>query len=118
MSRARGSEGDELVFKALADRRRRRMLDLLKSGPRTTGELCEKFSDLNRCTVMQHLGVLERSGLVISRRRGRQRWNYLNPVPIKRIHDRWIGRYARGAVDLLARLEEALEEGGEAEGAR
>jgi DNA-binding transcriptional ArsR family regulator len=64
---------------------------------------------------MQHLGVLERSGLVISRRRGRQRWNYLNPVPIKRIHDRWIGRYARGAVDLLARLEEALEEGGEGE---
>ena len=112
------SAHDDAVFKALGDSRRRAMLDLLRPAPRTTGEICDRFPDLDRCTVMQHLGVLERSGLVISRRRGRQRWNYLNPVPIKRIHDRWIGRYARGAVDLLARLEEALEEGGEAEGAR
>jgi len=59
---------------------------------------------------MQHIGVLERAGLVIARRRGRERWNYLNALPIKRIHDRWIGRYAAGAVGLLARLKEVMEE--------
>ena len=88
------------------------MLDLLKSGPRTTGELCEKFSDLNRCTVMQHLGVLERAGLVLVKREGRLRWNYINPLPIKQIYDRWIGRHAQGAVELLARMKRDMEEGG------
>lgn len=102
------------VFKALGDARRRTMLDLLKTRPRTTGELVEHFEDeLDRCTVMQHLGVLEEAGLVIAKRRGRHRWNYLNPLPIKQIHDRWISRYAVQAVDLLARLEQELEEDGE-----
>ena len=59
---------------------------------------------------MQHLGVLEGAGLVIAKRRGRHRWNHLNPLPIKEIHDRWISRYAVGAVDLLARLKKNLEE--------
>lgn len=99
----------DAVFKALGDARRRRMLDLLKAGPRTTGQLCDDFPELDRCTVMQHLGVLERAGLVISQKRGRERWNYLDPLPIKDIHDRWIGRYAARAVDLLARLKRDLE---------
>ena len=106
------STGDvhDPVFKALGDSRRREMLDLLKTRPRTTGELAEHFEDeLDRCTVMQHLGVLEQAGLVIAKRRGRHRWNYLNPLPIKEIHDRWISRYAVGAVELLARLKEELE---------
>jgi DNA-binding transcriptional ArsR family regulator len=97
------------VFKALGDSRRRAMLDLLKTRARTTGELAEHFADLDRCTVMQHLGVLETAGLVIAKRRGRHRWNYLNPLPIKEIHDRWISRYAAGAVDLLARMKKDLE---------
>ena len=101
---------DDAVFKALSDSRRRRMLDLLKRGPKTTGELCDHFQDLDRCTVMQHLGVLEAADLVIVQRRGRHRWNYLNPLPIKQIHERWIGPYAAGAVDLLARLKRDLEE--------
>jgi DNA-binding transcriptional ArsR family regulator len=100
---------DDPVFKALADWRRRRILDLLKAGPRTTGELCDQFPGLDRCTVMQHLGVLEAAELVIVQRRGRQRWNYLNPLPIKKLHDRWIGRYATGAVALLAKLKRDLE---------
>ncbi len=99
----------DLVFKALGDSRRRRMLDLLKTGPKTTGDLCQRFPELDRCTVMQHLGVLEQAGLVIVQRRGRERWNYLNPLPIKEIHDRWISRYAAGAVDFLARLKGSLE---------
>jgi DNA-binding transcriptional ArsR family regulator len=103
-------EADDLVFKALGDSRRRAMLDLLRPAPRTTGEIVERFPDLDRCTVMQHIGVLERAGLLIAKRRGRERWNYLNPLPIKRIHDRWIGRYAARAVDLLDRLKETVEE--------
>jgi len=102
--------GEERVFKALADGRRRRMLDLLRNEPRTTGDLCAAFPKLNRCTVMQHLGVLERAGLVIAKREGRLRWNYINPLPIKAIHDRWISPHARNAVDVLARMKRAMEE--------
>jgi len=105
---SRGS--DNVVFKALADGRRRRILDLLKGGPRTTGDLCEQFEgSLDRCTVMQHIGVLEQAGLVVARREGRTRWNYLDAGPIKEIHDRWISPFARDAVDLLARLKRDLE---------
>ncbi len=74
-----------------------------------TGELCAAFPALDRCTVMQHLKVLEEAELVIVRRRGRERWNHLNPLPIKHIHDRWIGPYAARAVDLLDRLKTDLE---------
>ena len=100
---------EERVFKALADGRRRRMLDLLKTKPLTTGDLCAKFPQLDRCTVMQHLGILERAGLVIARREGRLRWNYLNALPIKQIHDRWIGPHAAAAADLLQKMKDELE---------
>ena len=82
---------------------------MLKEERRTTGELCARFPDLDRCTVMQHLRVLERAGLIIVRRDGRVRWNYLNALPIKEISDRWISPYAAGAVDLLARVKRELE---------
>ena len=100
---------DDLVFKALADSRRREILDLLKSKSRTTGELCEHFADLDRCTVMQHIGVLEKAGLLMSHREGRQRWNHLNVMPIKELHDRWISPYAAHAVQLLSKLKRDLE---------
>lgn len=101
---------DDLVFKALADGRRRQILDMLKKAPRTTGELCDRFEGaLDRCTVMQHIGVLERAGLIIARREGRVRWNHLNVAPFKEIHDRWISPYAAEAVNLLARLKRDLE---------
>ena len=99
----------DAIFKALADSRRREILDLLKERGRTTGELCEQFPVLDRCTVMQHLGVLEQADLIIAKREGRLRWNYLNPLPIKELHDRWIGRYADNAVDLLARMKRDIE---------
>ena len=101
---------EERVFKALADGRRREILDLLKRQPKTTGELCEHFRNLDRCTVMQHLGVLERAGLVIVKREGRTRWNYLNVVPITEIYQRWISQYASKSVELLARMRHDLEE--------
>jgi DNA-binding transcriptional ArsR family regulator len=100
---------DDLVFKALADSRRREILDLLKVSARTTGELCDHFRKLDRCTVMQHIGVLEKAGLLIARREGRQRWNHLNVLPIKELHDRWISPYAAAAVDLLARMKRDFE---------
>lgn len=101
---------DDLVFKALADGRRREILDLLKDAPRTTGDLCDHFAEtLDRCTVMQHIGVLEKAGLLIARREGRVRWNYLDAAPFKAIGERWISHYASAAVDLLTRLKRDLE---------
>jgi DNA-binding transcriptional ArsR family regulator len=100
---------DDKVFKALAAPIRRRLLDSLKDNPRTTGDLCTMFAELDRCTVMQHLRVLEEAELVIAVRRGRERWNHLNPLPIRDIHERWIGAYAAFAVDKLADLKAGLE---------
>jgi DNA-binding transcriptional ArsR family regulator len=100
---------EDRVFKALAAGVRRRILDELKDQPRTTGDLCAAFPEIDRCTVMQHLRVLEDAGLVIAQRKGRERWNHLSALPIKHIHDRWIGDYARSAVDLLDRLKADLE---------
>jgi DNA-binding transcriptional ArsR family regulator len=101
---------DDRLFKALSDARRRRILDLLKSQPRTTGELCERFAgSLDRCTVLQHIAVLERAELVVARREGRTRWNYLNAAPFKDIYDRWISSYAVNAIEMMARLKLNLE---------
>lgn len=99
---------DDHVFKALAHPRRRLLLDELKDGPKTTGALCEMFADMDRCTVMMHLKVLEDAGLVVARREGRERWNHLDALPIKRIHDRWISEYATHAISILHRLKADL----------
>jgi DNA-binding transcriptional ArsR family regulator len=100
---------DDRVFKALAHPRRREILDRLKEEQQTTGALCEAFADMDRCTVMQHLKVLEEADLVAVRRQGRERWNYLNALPIKQIHDRWISEYAAYAVTILDRLKSDLD---------
>jgi len=97
-------EQSDKVFRALASATRRGLLDLLRDGPRTTGYLCAAFDGLDRCTVMQHLRTLEDCDLVVVVRQGRQRWNHLNVLPIKHIHDRWIGPYAAHAVEFLDRL--------------
>jgi DNA-binding transcriptional ArsR family regulator len=102
-------KNDDPVYKALADGRRREILDLLKDDPRTTGDICDHFKDIDRCTVMQHLRVLEKAGLVITKRKGRFRWNYLNALPIREIYDRWINRFASPSVELLQKLKEDLE---------
>ena len=99
------ADADDAVFKALASPTRRRMLDVLKASDRTTGDLCASFPELDRTTVLQHLRVLERAELVAGRKVGRERRLALAPLPIKRLHDRWIGDYARAAVELLDRLD-------------
>ncbi|MEO8757730.1 MAG: metalloregulator ArsR/SmtB family transcription factor [Devosia sp.] len=100
---------EDQIFKALAAPIRRQLLDRLKNNPQTTGDLCAAFPMLDRCTVMQHLKVLEDADLVIAVRRGRERWNHLNPLPIRDIHERWIGSYAGFAVEKLAELKAGLE---------
>jgi DNA-binding transcriptional ArsR family regulator len=100
---------DDNVFKALAHPKRRRMLDRLKDEPHTTGMLVEAFPQMDRCTVMMHLKVLEEAELIIARREGRERWNHLNAMPIKQIHDRWISEYASHAVSVLDRLKADLD---------
>lgn len=97
------------VFKALSASVRRALLDALKDEAQTTGALCERFAPLDRCTVMQHLRVLEGADLIIVQRKGRERWNHLNPLPIKQINDRWIGPHAARAVEVLDRLKTDLE---------
>jgi DNA-binding transcriptional ArsR family regulator len=101
---------DDLVFKALADRTRRRVLDLLFAADgQTLGELCAEFADLTRFGVMKHLAVLEAAGLVVTQRVGRSKHHYLNPVPIAEIQDRWISKYAAIGTDALLGLRRVLE---------
>ena len=102
--RNRLDDQDDAVFRALASPTRRRMLDVLKQSSCTTGELCSAFADLDRTTILQHLRVLEAAELVTGRKIGRERHLAIAPLPIKRISDRWIGEYARAAVDLLEAL--------------
>ena len=103
------SDQDDLVFKALAGADRRRILDLLRDAPMTTGDIGKNLPHLDRTTVMQHLGVLEKARLIISRKEGRCRWNYLDVSPIQRIHERWIAAYAVPSADLLSKLQRSLE---------
>jgi DNA-binding transcriptional ArsR family regulator len=100
----------EAAWRALANPLRREMLDVLRDGPCTTGELADRFPELSRFAVMQHLGVLEAGGLVIHRRQGRHRFNYLNPVPIQQIFDRWVSRYQAPWLESLVALKDQLEQ--------
>ncbi len=107
-----GSQADDeqdRVFKAIANADRRAILDEIRQAPRTTKDLCAALAHLERTTVMLHLRILEDAGLVIVRREGRLRWNYLDVVPIQGIYNRWISGYASPAADLLARLKADLE---------
>src|ERR687887_2180491 len=101
---------DDRVFKALADPSRRLLLDrLFERDGRTLTDL-ESQLEMTRFGVMKHLRVLEDSGLVVTRRSGREKHHFLNPVPIRLIHDRWIDKYAERRVSALADLKQELEE--------
>ncbi|MCZ2073815.1 MAG: helix-turn-helix transcriptional regulator [Bryobacteraceae bacterium] len=90
----------------------RETLDLLRDGPKATGELCGHFDSLEQCTVMQHLRVLEAADLILVKRQGRQQRNYIHALPIKEISERWISQYSVSAVDLLARMKLQMGGGG------
>jgi DNA-binding transcriptional ArsR family regulator len=100
---------DDLVFKALGGADRRRILDLLRDAPMTTGDIGKNLPRLDRTTVMQHLAVLEKARLIISKKQGRCRWNYLDVSPIQRIHERWISNYSVPSADFLSKLQNDLE---------
>src|SRR5213083_234198 len=100
---------DDRVFKALADPSRRLLLDwLFERDGRTLTEL-ESQLEMTRFGVMKHLRVLEEAGVVVSRKSGRTRLHYLNAVPIRQIHDRWITKYSEPRVSALAELKTELE---------
>ncbi|NKB97361.1 MAG: metalloregulator ArsR/SmtB family transcription factor [Pseudomonadales bacterium] len=109
MTNSKEDEENEAVFKALANTDRRRILDELRQEPRTTSDLCEALPRLDRTTVMQHLRVLESARLVITQRRGRVRWNYLDVAPIQSVYNRWIKDYAAPGADLLEKLRAEIE---------
>src|SRR5581483_10145515 len=101
---------DDRVFKALADPTRRHLLDrLFERDGRTLTEL-ESELEMTRFGVMKHLRVLEDAGLVVTRRSGREKHHFLNPVPIRQIHDRWIDKYTERVVSALLDLKTDLEE--------
>jgi DNA-binding transcriptional ArsR family regulator len=105
-------DDDDRVFKALADSTRRHLLDrLFARDGRTLTEL-ESELEMTRFGVMKHLRVLEDAGIVVTRRAGREKLHYLNPVPIRLIHDRWIDKYTERRVSALADLKAQLEETG------
>jgi DNA-binding transcriptional ArsR family regulator len=99
---------DDRVWLALNDASRRRILDLLRKRPMTTGELCEYF-DFTRFAVMKHLKVLVDGGLVLVERQGRERLNHLNPLPLQAIYRRWIQPFEKIPADRLLRVKALVE---------
>jgi DNA-binding transcriptional ArsR family regulator/uncharacterized protein YndB with AHSA1/START domain len=96
------------LWRALADPTRRRILDLVRARPRITGEIASEF-EISRIAVMRHLEVLAEADLVTSRKRGRERWHYLNAVPLQRLHERWHDPLASGWASSLLRLQRSVE---------
>jgi DNA-binding transcriptional ArsR family regulator/uncharacterized protein YndB with AHSA1/START domain len=96
------------LWRALADPTRRRILDLLRQRPLITGVIAAQFP-ISRIAVMRHLEVLAGAGLVTSRKRGRERWHYLNAVPLQRLHRRWAAPAATGFAAALLRLQDTVE---------
>lgn len=100
------------MWRALADITRRRILDLLREGPRTTSDLATllaKERGLSRFAVMKHLGVLEEAGLLVVKREGRMRWNYVNAAPFTDMYRRWVSRFAALPGEAFFRLKEYVE---------
>jgi DNA-binding transcriptional ArsR family regulator/uncharacterized protein YndB with AHSA1/START domain len=104
--------GEPDLWRALASPWRRRLLDLLRDGPATTGALARQIPELSRFAVMQHLGVLADAGVVLVERRGRDRFNYLNPVPLREWYERWVQPLADIDAAALLALRRTVETGG------
>ncbi len=100
---------EPLVWRALADPNRRRLLDLLTARPHNTGQLAAQF-DISRIAVMKHLDVLVDAGLVLSRKRGRERWHHVNPAPLLGLHERWTTPLSAGLARGLLNLKDITED--------
>lgn len=108
------AEADDRVWGALSDPSRRAILDILRGGPKTTGQLCEYFQ-FTRFAVMKHLKVLHQAQLILIERQGRERINHLNPVPIQSIYRRWIRPFEKIPADRMLKLKAAAEHRQESE---
>ncbi|WP_421380487.1 SRPBCC domain-containing protein [Bacillus salacetis] len=97
------------LFKALSHPIRRRILDILKDSPSTTGELNDHFPEVSRYAIMKHLTALEEGGLVLSRKKGKYRVNFLNAVPLQEMHNRWVGKYMEPAAKSILNLKALAE---------
>jgi DNA-binding transcriptional ArsR family regulator len=115
-ARERPHDGEQDIWRALASPHRRQLLDLLSERPQTTGELAQHAPELSRFAVMQHLGVLEASGLVVVRRRGRYRYNHLNAVPLREWYERWVRPLAGGTAGEVLALKRHVEHESERQG--
>jgi len=104
------SDDDDLVFKALADPTRRALLDRLFVRDGQTLHELEDDQEMSRFGVMKHLRVLEEAGLIVTRKQGREKFHFLNPIPIRLIHDRWIDKYTEGHAAALVDLKHELEQ--------
>jgi len=100
----------DAVFRALADPTRRDLLDALFVQDGQTLTALEERFPMTRFGVMKHLKILEEAGLVVTRKRGREKLHFLNPVPIRLIHDRWVSKYAASWASALAELKTQLED--------
>ena len=104
-----GTRDTDTVFRALADRSRRMLLDRLhERDGQTLTELCADL-EMSRQAVTQHLDILEAAHLVVTTRRGREKWHFLNPVPLQEIYDRWIGKFERSRMRAVNDLKRRLE---------
>lgn len=103
------SDSLEAVWKALSDTTRREILDLLRSGPKTTSEIVKRFPHLTRFGVMKHIDVLRESHLINTRSQGRRRINSLNALPIRQIYERWVSKYEELWASQLISLKDSLE---------
>lgn len=101
---------DDKIFKALADASRRQLLDKLRAeSGLSLGALCEAH-DMSRQAVTKHLALLEAAGLVVTKKQGREKLHYLNPMPISEIYSRWIGKFEQSRVEALQNLKQVLQE--------
>ena len=100
---------NDAVWKALSDPTRRRILDLLRDGPKGTTEIVENFPGMTRHAVMKHIDVLRTAGLINTKAEGRTRENSLNPVPIRQIYERWMGPFAELWSSTLLRVKDDVE---------
>jgi DNA-binding transcriptional ArsR family regulator len=108
---AERSDDTDLLFKALADPSRRKLLDVLHAHDgQTLNDLCEHL-DMSRQGVTQHLGLLEAANLVVTVRSGREKLHYLNPVPLQQIYERWIAKFEKPRLKALSTLKRRLEKG-------
>jgi DNA-binding transcriptional ArsR family regulator len=105
------TEDLDQIWKALSDETRRNILDMLRTGPRTTTEIVDRFPDLSRFAVMKHLDVLRQAALVVTREEGRRRINSLNAVPIRMVYERWVSHFENLWAGALVRIKESAERG-------